>query len=165
VSYWHAFVSTFFSPRGVYRLTLPVTGSDPANEDHGNKQYEIVQPALARFFHTHFQSGIERIQLSFEKVTQEKQLPNGCHFVENPKANMVYWFENSHVRTAGCANVLLMPQLACIPFLFLLILLMFFCPGRNYWASEGAVRQRTETGAIRVHSTRARRICFAANGY
>lgn len=93
------FVDRFFSHRGIFRLSLPVTGSDSANEEHGSdKQYEIVQPALARYFHTHFQSGIHRIQLTFERGTSDRQLANNCHFLENQRASMIYWFENSHVR-------------------------------------------------------------------
>ncbi|KAI0859954.1 LIM-domain binding protein-domain-containing protein [Xylaria cubensis] len=102
VGYWQNFVDRFFSHRGVFRLSLPVTGSDPSNEEHGSdKQYEIVQPALARFFHTHFQSGIRQIQLTFEGRTSDRQLANGCHFLENPRASMIYLFENSHVIATG----------------------------------------------------------------
>ncbi|KAJ3561218.1 hypothetical protein NPX13_g9036 [Xylaria arbuscula] len=68
VQYWQQFVDRFFSKRGVFRLSLPVTGSDPLSEEHGpDKQYEIVQGALPRYFYTHFQSGIRQIQLTFEK--------------------------------------------------------------------------------------------------
>ncbi|KAI0466076.1 hypothetical protein F4859DRAFT_336890 [Xylaria cf. heliscus] len=102
VQYWQMFVDRFFSHRGIFRLSLPVTGSDSSNDEHGpDKQYEIVQPALARYFHTHFQSGIHQIQLTFERGTSDRQLTNGCHFLENPRASMIYWFENSHVVATG----------------------------------------------------------------
>ncbi|KAI1496516.1 LIM-domain binding protein-domain-containing protein [Biscogniauxia marginata] len=102
LAYWQAFVSQFFSPRGVFRLSVYITSSDPTSEEHGtDKQYEITQPALARYFHTHFQSGIRQIQMTFEKGTIDKPLPNGCHFIENPKASLIYWFDNSHVVATG----------------------------------------------------------------
>lgn len=102
VHYWQSFVDRFFSAKGVFRLSLQVAGSDPSNEEQGlDKQYEIVQPALARYFHTHFQSGIRQIQLTFAKGTSDRQLSNNCHFLENPQASLIYWFENSHVVATG----------------------------------------------------------------
>ncbi|KAJ2977745.1 hypothetical protein NUW58_g7717 [Xylaria curta] len=102
LQYWQMFVERFFSHRGVYRLSLPVLGSDPQSEEHASdKQYEVVQPALARFFHTHFQSGIRQIQLSFDRGTIDRQLPHNCHFIENQRASMIYWFDNSHVVATG----------------------------------------------------------------
>lgn len=102
LSYWNSFVAQFFSPRGVFRLSLFDVGIEMPNAEHGDKQYEITQPALARYFHTHFESGIRRINLTFEKGITDRPLPNGCHFIENQKANLTYWFDNSHV---GCTNL------------------------------------------------------------
>jgi hypothetical protein len=97
LTYWTSFVDQFFSKTGVFRLSLYVATSEPNNEDHGtDKQYEITQPALARYFHTHFQSGIKNMQLILERGTMDKPLPSG-HFIENQKASLIYWFENSHV--------------------------------------------------------------------
>ncbi|KAI0880153.1 uncharacterized protein GGS22DRAFT_182499 [Annulohypoxylon maeteangense] len=101
LSYWNSFVAQFFSPRGVFRLSLFDVGIEMANAEHGDKQYEITQPALARYFHTHFESGIRRINLTFEKGITDRPLPNGCHFIENQKANLTYWFDNSHVVATG----------------------------------------------------------------
>lgn len=97
MSYWNNFVTQFFSARGVFRISLWYIGTDPTNEDHTDKQYEITHPALARYFHTHFESGIRRINLTFERGIIDKPLLNGCHFIENQKASMTYWFDNSHV--------------------------------------------------------------------
>lgn len=101
LSYWNSFVAQFFSPRGVFRLSLFDVGIEMPNAEHGDKQYEITQPALARYFHTHFESGIRRINLTFEKGITDRPLPNGCHFIENQKANLTYWFDNSHVVATG----------------------------------------------------------------
>ncbi|KAI5855537.1 LIM-domain binding protein-domain-containing protein [Durotheca rogersii] len=101
LTYWNGFVTQFFSPRGVFRLSLFYIGNEPANEEHADKQYEITQPALARYFHTHFESGIRRINLTFEKGITDRPLPNGCHFIENQKASLTYWFDNSHVVATG----------------------------------------------------------------
>ncbi|KAI0171679.1 LIM-domain binding protein-domain-containing protein [Hypoxylon sp. FL1284] len=101
LSYWNSFVSQFFSPRGVFRVGLYYICTDPTNEDHTDKQYEITQPALARYFHTHFASGIRRINLTFERGISDRPLPNGCHFIEYQKASMTWWFDNSHVVATG----------------------------------------------------------------
>ncbi|KAI1371728.1 hypothetical protein F4677DRAFT_284600 [Hypoxylon crocopeplum] len=101
LSYWNSFVAQFFSHRGAFRLSLFYIGTDPANEEHADKQYEITQPALARYFHTHYESGIKRINLTFEKGITDRPLPNGCHLIENQKANLTYWFDNSHVVATG----------------------------------------------------------------
>ncbi|KAI0483955.1 LIM-domain binding protein-domain-containing protein [Xylariaceae sp. FL0804] len=99
LAYWQNLVSTFFSARGVYRLSVVINGPD--GEPQTDKQYEIAQPALARYFHTHFQGGIEQIQMTFKRGMIDKSLPNGGHFMENNEASMIYWFENSHVVATG----------------------------------------------------------------
>lgn len=132
MTYWHHFVERFFSHRGVFRLSLPVTGNDPSGEEHGaDKQYEIVQPALARYFHTHFQSGISQIQLTFERGTIDRQLSNGCHFLENPKASLIYWFANSHVSICTLSKG---PHCS-------LLLTDAYGSGGCHGAAEGTVRQ------------------------
>lgn len=79
-------------------------------DDHAEKQYEITYPALSRYFHTHFTSGVKKIQLNLDKPAIEKPLPQNCFFIENPKASLVYWFEgNSHVRTHLPHNIPLSP--------------------------------------------------------
>ena len=37
------------------------------------------------------------MQLTFEKGSVDRPLPNNCHFIENPKASLIYWYDNSHV--------------------------------------------------------------------
>ncbi|RKF84007.1 Transcriptional activator ptaB [Golovinomyces cichoracearum] len=86
LNYWSTFVEHFFSPRGVLRHSVWVM------DEKSNKQYEITFPALPRYFHTHFESGIKGIQMILEKGT-EKELPNNNHYIESQKSSFVYWFE------------------------------------------------------------------------
>lgn len=97
LSYWTEFVHRFFSPRGVWKQTLHTV------DDHeGDKQYEIGFPTLARYFSTHFESGVTNIQLILEKGTTDKPLTGDCHYIENSKASLQYWFEDrSHLVATG----------------------------------------------------------------
>ncbi|KAK4204815.1 LIM-domain binding protein-domain-containing protein [Triangularia verruculosa] len=98
LSYWEDFVKMFFSQKGLFRHTL----LEQNPEGPAEKQYEIQYPALPRYFHTHFDSGVKRMQLTMEKGTTDRALPNDCHFIENTKASLVYWFENnSHLVANG----------------------------------------------------------------
>jgi hypothetical protein len=91
LSYWLNFVDRFFSPKGVLRHSVFTT------DDNSNKQYEITFPALARYFHTHFESGVNNMQMIMEKGS-EKELPNSGHYIESQKSSFVYWFDNgTHV--------------------------------------------------------------------
>lgn len=101
LAYWNSFVGQFFSMRGIFRISLFYIGSDTGNEEHADKQYDITQPALARYFHTHYESGIRRINLTFERGITDRPLPNGCHFIENQRAHLTYWFDNSHLVATG----------------------------------------------------------------
>ncbi len=68
-------------------------------EDQTDKQYEVGFPALARYFHTHFDSGVKNIQLIMDKGMTDRALPGDCHWIENTRASLVYWFDTgSHVR-------------------------------------------------------------------
>jgi hypothetical protein len=95
LDYWNRFVQQFFSQKGIFRHTILMRdGEDHAQEKH----YEIAYPALARYFHTHFESGVKKMQLVLDKGTTERALPNDCYVIENPKASLVYWFDGgSHV--------------------------------------------------------------------
>lgn len=85
--YWMTFVDRFFSLKGVLRHSVWVM------DETSNKQYEIPYPALARYFFTHFESGVRNMQLIMERGL-EKELPNNGHFVESQKSSFVYWFDN-----------------------------------------------------------------------
>jgi DNA mismatch repair ATPase MutL len=87
LNYWLGFVDRFFSPKGVLRHSVWLA------EENTGKQYEITFPALARYFHTHFESGIKNMQMIMEKGS-EKELPNNGHYIESQKSSFVYWFDN-----------------------------------------------------------------------
>ncbi|KAJ3509078.1 hypothetical protein NM208_g15718 [Fusarium decemcellulare] len=98
LSYWNNFVGRFFSPNGVFRHSLHITDA----EDTTDKQYEIAYPAIARYFHTHFGSGVKNMQLIMDKGVTDRPLPGDCHCIENSKASLVYWFETgSHLVASG----------------------------------------------------------------
>ncbi|CRK35529.1 hypothetical protein BN1708_019808, partial [Verticillium longisporum] len=84
------FVNQFFSTKGVFRHSVHITD----HEDPSDKQYEISYPALARYFHTHFDSGVKNMQLIMEKGTTDRPLPGDGHWIENTKSSLVYWFDN-----------------------------------------------------------------------
>lgn len=87
-------MSRFFSVNGVFRHTLHISDADETTD----KQYEITFPAIARYFHTNFASGVKNMQLVMNKGTTDRPLPGDCHFIENTQASLVYWFETgSHV--------------------------------------------------------------------
>ncbi|KAH6605005.1 hypothetical protein Trco_006712 [Trichoderma cornu-damae] len=99
LTYWNRFVAQFFSsPNGVFRHSLHASES----EDATDKQYEIAYPAIARYFHTHFSSGVKSIQLILEGGSTDRPLPGECFCIENPRASFVYWFETgSHLVAMG----------------------------------------------------------------
>lgn len=86
LGYWLDFVSQFFSPKGVLRHSVWLV------DETSNKQYEITFPALARYFHTHFESGIKKMQMIMERGS-ERELHNG-HYISCEKSSFVYWFDN-----------------------------------------------------------------------
>ncbi|ROT40227.1 hypothetical protein SODALDRAFT_91385 [Sodiomyces alkalinus F11] len=98
LSYWNNFVAQFFSPRGVFRHSVHITDV----EDQTDKQYEITYPALARYFHTHFDSGVKNMQLIMEKGTTDRSLPSHNQWIENTRSSWIYWFEGgSHLVATG----------------------------------------------------------------
>ncbi|PCD28233.1 hypothetical protein FGRA07_03372 [Fusarium graminearum] len=102
LSYWHNFAMRFFSQNGVFRHSLHITDA----EDTTDKQYEIAYPAIARYFHTHFGSGVKSIQLVMDKGTTDRPLPGDCHCIENAKSSLVYWYETgSHLVASGTLRV------------------------------------------------------------
>ncbi|KAI6783669.1 Adhesion defective protein-like protein [Emericellopsis cladophorae] len=97
-SYWATFVDRFFAPEGVFRHSLHITDGGETTD----KQYEIASSAIARYFHTHFHSGVKNIQLILDRGTMDRALPHDCHYVENSRASLVYWFETgSHLIANG----------------------------------------------------------------
>lgn len=98
--YWNNFVQQFFSQKGLFRHTILI--QDPNESSTTERQYEMSYPALARYFHTHFDSGVKTMQLILDKGTIDRSLPNDCHFIENSNASLVYWFQSgSHLVANG----------------------------------------------------------------
>ena len=86
LNYWLRFVDQFFSINGVLRHSVWLV------DENSHKQYEITFPALARYFHTHFESGVKNMQMIIERGS-EKELPNNGHYIEAQKSSFVYWFD------------------------------------------------------------------------
>ncbi|EQK98185.1 Topoisomerase II-associated protein PAT1 [Ophiocordyceps sinensis CO18] len=98
LSYWNMFVGRFFSANGVFRHSLHFGDG----EDTTNKQYEIAYPAIARYFHTHYASGVKSMQLILDRGMTDRPLAADSHCMENARASFVYWFETgSHLVATG----------------------------------------------------------------
>lgn len=92
--YWNAFVSRFFSPTGVFRHALH--GNDA--EDPSDKQYEIMYPAIARYFHTHFSNGVKSMQLTLDKSGTDRLLSGELYSFDGARATLTSWYDSgSHV--------------------------------------------------------------------
>lgn len=90
-NYWNAFVQQFFSQKGIFRHGMMVRDKDNGPQE---KQYEIAYPALARYFHTHFESGVKTMHLIMEKGTTDRPMPGDSHWIECNKASLQYVFES-----------------------------------------------------------------------
>jgi hypothetical protein len=86
MNYWRVFVDRFFSPRGVLMQQL-------WSPSEGTKQYEIATPALPRYYHTMYHSGVKTVQLVLGNA-REKDIPESGSVVESLHSNFIYWFEN-----------------------------------------------------------------------
>lgn len=81
----------FFSQKGVFKHSILIRdGEDQTQQKH----YEIAYPAIPRYFHTHFDSGVKSMQLIMDKGTTDRTMPNDCHMIWNDKTSLVYWFED-----------------------------------------------------------------------
>lgn len=100
ITYWVELVSRFFAATGVFRHSIYIVDG----EENTNKQYEIPCSALARYFHTYFESGVKKMQLVMDKGFTER--PSDSFIVENTKASLVQWFEGgAHVVSSGFIRV------------------------------------------------------------
>lgn len=101
ILYWNEFINRFFSTSSMFRHTIHMVNG----EEKTNKQYEIPYPALARYFHTYFESGVKKMQIITDHSFVEKSM-NDKFCVENSKASLVQWFEgNAHVVSSGALRV------------------------------------------------------------
>ncbi|KAL9591635.1 MAG: hypothetical protein Q9179_007525 [Wetmoreana sp. 5 TL-2023] len=91
LNFWQNFVERFFSHTGVIRQQLYYPMDQSAT-----KQYEISPtPTLARYYWTHFNSGVQNIQMILERF-RELDLPNGGHSITSEKTSFIYWLANGH---------------------------------------------------------------------
>ena len=91
LSYWQSFVDRFYSPTGVLRQQL-------SDSENNLKAWEIPTSALARYYWTHFSSGVQNMQMIMENA-RSKDLPSGGHIVECAKSSFIYWFaDDCHVK-------------------------------------------------------------------
>lgn len=84
--YWQHFVEQFYSPNGVLRQGV-------WNAQCGSKKFELSTPTLARYYWTHFTSGVKHMQMIVENAV-EKELPTGYQMLDSNKTYFIYWFEN-----------------------------------------------------------------------
>ncbi len=104
LSYWNELVGRFFSRAANFRHTLHASAE---GEDTGPRQYDITFPAIARYFHTHFGSGVKSMQLTLGQGTVDRPVGGDSYLIENPKASLIYWFETgSHLVSSGSLRVL-----------------------------------------------------------
>ncbi|KAL8654694.1 MAG: hypothetical protein Q9226_003336 [Calogaya cf. arnoldii] len=90
LDFWVNFVERFFSHTGVIRQQLYYSA------DQSTKQFEISPtPTLARFYWTHFNSGVRNIQMIVERF-REFDAPNGGHMIKSEKTSFIYWLANGH---------------------------------------------------------------------
>ncbi|KAL8666413.1 MAG: hypothetical protein Q9202_001436 [Teloschistes flavicans] len=90
LGHWQSFVTKFFSHIGVIRQQVYYSS------DQSTKTYEISPtPTLARYYWTHFNSGVQNIQMILEKA-RVLDLPNGGHAINSEKTSFVYWLADGH---------------------------------------------------------------------
>lgn len=65
-----------------------------------DKTYDIQYPALARYFHTQFDSGVKSMQFLLESTISDRPMEGG-YLIESPRASFLYWYESSHVKATG----------------------------------------------------------------
>ena len=87
LSHWQTFVNRFFSQTGVLKQQLW------CSTDNEKKSYQVSNPVLARYYYTHFSSGIQNVQMILEKAN-ETDLPTGGHVVDSSKSTFIYWLDN-----------------------------------------------------------------------
>lgn len=128
-AYWQAFADRFFSQSGVLRPQLMAAA----------KIFEISTPALPRYYWTHFNSGVQNIQMFLENA-RERDLPSGGHFVES-KSCFIYWFPNGHHVGQNC------------PFFYIVFINLE--SGRCKWLFARLFRPNRQNRRVRDNNKRA----------
>ncbi|KAF1991414.1 hypothetical protein K402DRAFT_400156 [Aulographum hederae CBS 113979] len=87
MKHWQQFTGAHFSDTGSIDYTCK------AMTDDSVKRFEICNASLARYFFSHFEGGVEHIQIMIDGAS-EKEFPNGMHCVEASRARFFYWYKN-----------------------------------------------------------------------
>ncbi|KAI8643527.1 LIM-domain binding protein-domain-containing protein [Parasitella parasitica] len=85
--FWDNFVQSFFTMQGTLKLGLTNV------VDNEQKNHEVNQALLARFFHTQYLCGVVSIQMTLDK-TMEYILPGGIMYVQCPRASFINRYKN-----------------------------------------------------------------------
>ncbi|EXJ95424.1 hypothetical protein A1O1_00545 [Capronia coronata CBS 617.96] len=98
LEYWEQTIARYFSPFGSIRQQL-------FSSKNGDKSFQLQFPSLARYYHTHFASGVKQILLQSYDHNQSK-LPNGGVHIWSSNASLTYVFHNDiRVTTTGQLRV------------------------------------------------------------
>ncbi|KIW15744.1 hypothetical protein PV08_05794 [Exophiala spinifera] len=100
LDYWEQTISRYFSPLGSMRQQLF------SNKNGIDKSFQLQFPSLARYYHTHFASGVKQILLQSFDHNQNK-LPNGGVHIWSTNASLTYVFGSDiRVSTTGQLRVI-----------------------------------------------------------
>ena len=91
LEHWTNFVERFFSHTGVIRQQLYYAS------DQSTKTFELSPtPTLARYYWTHFNSGVQNIQMILEQFRETDLPQTGGQSLVSSKTSFVYWLANGH---------------------------------------------------------------------
>ncbi|KAI1611762.1 LIM-domain binding protein-domain-containing protein [Exophiala viscosa] len=100
LEYWEQTIARYFSQFGSMRQQLF------SNKNGVDKSFQLQFPSLARYYHTHFASGVRQILLQSYDHNQNK-LPNGGVHIWSTNASLTYVFANDiRVTTTGQLRVI-----------------------------------------------------------
>lgn len=100
LEYWEQTIATYFAETGSMRQQLF------SNKNGVDKSFQLQFPSLARFYHSHFASGVKQILLQSYDHNQNK-LPNGGVHIWSTNASLTYVFANDlRVTTTGQLRVI-----------------------------------------------------------
>ncbi|KAG9793358.1 Transcriptional activator ptaB [Exophiala dermatitidis] len=100
LDYWDGIIARYFSQFGSIRQQLF------SNKNGVDKTFMLQYPCLARYYHTHFASGVKKVLLQSYDHNQSK-LPNGGVQIFSGNASLTYVFNNDiRVTTTGQLRVI-----------------------------------------------------------
>lgn len=75
-----------------------------SSKENKTKEFTINAAALARYYWTHFESGVLNMQMKVEG-TKENAIPGGGSVASCEKAHLTFWFANGvQVRRRRCID-------------------------------------------------------------